>query len=253
MNRETEAPEVLLAMETSGDVCSVAVFREGRFVAEHTFRHGMHLSERLMGHVDAVLRDGDVTLAHVTAFAVGIGPGSFTGTRIGVMTIKTLAAVLEKPVVGIGSLDALAAEYLGLAEVCVVPILPCRAGVVYTCPLMVSEARPHPISEPAALSLAELAALLVEREPQSVLFCGEAVGRYAAGLQELLSDAPFPVSFGQVRFPRASLVAQLAHDRLQINPAGEDVLSLVPLYISPPPISAPKQEIPQPIENETVS
>src|SRR5258706_13247436 len=107
-------PEYLLAMETSVDVCSVAVLRDGQFIAEHTFRHGMHLSERLMAHLDTVLGDADTTLEQIEAFAVGIGPGSFTGTRIGVMTLKTLALVQKKPMVGISGLDALAMEYAGL-------------------------------------------------------------------------------------------------------------------------------------------
>src|ERR1051326_1892282 len=125
-----DPPEILLAMETSVDVCGAAVFRNGLLAAEHTFRHGMHLSERLMAHLDAVLKEADATLEQVEAFAVGIGPGSFTGTRIGVMTMKTLASVRERPLVGISGLAALAHEYTGLHGVAVTSLIPCRAGVV---------------------------------------------------------------------------------------------------------------------------
>jgi hypothetical protein len=65
MNVVGTPSEILLAMETSGDVCSVAVLRNGLFTAEHTFRHGMHLSERLMTHLEQVLQDADTTLEQV--------------------------------------------------------------------------------------------------------------------------------------------------------------------------------------------
>ncbi len=249
MSAEVETQGVLLTMDTTGDVCGVAVLRDGVFVAEHTFRHGMHLSERLMGHLDAVLRDADATLSDVHTFAVGIGPGSFTGTRIGVMTVKTLADVLQKPVVGIGSLDALAAEYAGLKGAVVVPLLPCRAGSVYACPFLVDTSTPRPLAEPAALSLVELATQLQAFQPSSVLICGAAAEKSALELAALLQESAIPLSCGQALFPRASLVARLAWERLQTQPEGEDVLALVPLYISPPPITLPKQEIPLPKSN----
>ena len=96
-----EAPtdsSLALAMDTSGDVCSIAVLRGGKLISEHIFRHGMHLSERLLEHVEAVLADADAKPAEVDLFGVGLGPGSFTGTRIGVMTLKTFAFMLERPI-----------------------------------------------------------------------------------------------------------------------------------------------------------
>ena len=127
-------------------------------MTEYTFRHEMHLSERLMEIAERVLHDANAELGDVTAFAVGIGPGSFTGTRIGVMTLKTWASVLNRPLAGISSLDALAAEYIGLEKEIVVPVLPCRSGIVYACPFDVSHQIPRPLADPAALSLEELAA-----------------------------------------------------------------------------------------------
>ena len=66
-------------MDTSGDVCSVAVLRNGQFVTEHAFRHGMHLSERLFEHIEGVLQEADAVLDDVTAFAVGAGAGIVYG------------------------------------------------------------------------------------------------------------------------------------------------------------------------------
>jgi tRNA threonylcarbamoyladenosine biosynthesis protein TsaB len=238
---------LLLALETSGDVCGIALNRDGQLLSEHTFRHGMHLSERLMGEVDAVLRTNGAVLADIAAFAVGVGPGSFTGTRIGVMTVKTFAAILERPVYGVSSLEALAAPYTGLRETILVPMLPCRSSVVFTCPYSVESAMPAALAEPAALSLAELAERLNGLSPRAVHFCGSVVARYREELETLLPNRLPAVSFGQPEFPAAAQVARLADFRRTANLPADDALALVPRYISPPPITLPKQPIPPPI------
>jgi tRNA threonylcarbamoyladenosine biosynthesis protein TsaB len=102
---------LILALEMTADVCSIAIRDDKGIIAERAFLHGMHLSERLIDDVDAILKDAGITLDDVEGFGVGIGPGSFTGVRIGVTTVKTWAFVRKKPVVGVCSLDALAEEY----------------------------------------------------------------------------------------------------------------------------------------------
>src|SRR5579884_2574327 len=98
----------MLAIETSGDTCSVAVAEDGEVVAQLEFQHRFHLSERLMSHIQTLLAAADTSLEQIDAFAVGTGPGSFTGGRIGVMTAKTLAAATGKPLYGVNALEAMA-------------------------------------------------------------------------------------------------------------------------------------------------
>lgn len=237
-------PIPVLAIETSGDVCGVALLRGGLLLVEHTFRHEMHLSERLMQVVDFVLKQAGLTLPDIEGFAVGVGPGSFTGTRIGVMTAKTWAALFGKPVVGIDSLMALAASYSGLLDTVVVPLLPCRKDVVYTCPFVVNGPFPDPAADPAALTLDELTALLVAQDTRRVLLCGPARERYGDDLAARLQSREVLVYQGSGLFPRASDVGHLALLRLESDLPLDDPLALVPLYISPPPITLPKGGIP---------
>lgn len=237
---EAAPNDLVLSLETSGDVCSVAVARGRQLVVEHTFQHRLHLSERLMGQIDAVLREADAALADAGLFAVGIGPGSFTGTRIGVMTAKTLALVEQKPIVGIGALEAMAAEYAGVAETVVVPMAPCRIGIVYTCPFRTVEDVPEPLAEVGALSIPELAALLTCLESPRILCCGPSAERYIEELKSALSDTPLEITQGAVTSPRASMVGRLAALRLETGLPPDDPITLVPLYISPPPITQPK-------------
>lgn len=251
MTSSQKPPQSLvLALETSGDVCGIAVLRDGQFLAEHTFRHGMHLSERLMGHIDAVLADADAEFEGITAFAVGIGPGSFTGTRIGVMTLKTLATVTEKPLYGIVGLEAVAAEYAGLRETVVVPMLPCRTGVVYTAAYSVESAAPEALLEPSALPIADLADEIGQFASKTVILCGPATGRYGDEMLAALAVKGIRPSFGQAVFPRAALIAKLADLRLAGGVPPDDALTLVPHYVSPPPITISKTNIPTVVSAE---
>ncbi len=237
-------PNLILSMDTSGDVCSVAVFRSGRFHAELAFRHEMHLSERLIAHVELLLKEVSAVLRDVDCYVVGIGPGSFTGTRIGVMTMKTFAFVEQRPIVAVNSLEAMAAEYCGLPDVIVTPVLPCRAGMVYACPYIVAAEFPVPRSEPAAFTFAELGEAVKSASEGTVLFCGPAARRYETELRANLGDRAGSAAFGAVDFPRAAALGRLAVLRLEAGAEQISPLEVVPLYISPPPITLPKQPIP---------
>ncbi len=220
----------------------------------------MHLSELLIGHIDSVLKDADAALADVGAFAVGVGPGSFTGTRIGVMTVKTLASVQSAPIYGIDSLSALAEEYRGQLDVFVVPVLPCRAGTVYAAGWIDESGVPKAKLPPKAYLLSELFDSIYDgfnHSPEagrSVLFCGAAVTRYKedlrTGMRKTGAENAIRISFGAADFPRTRLIAALAWARMQEGDPGEDALDLVPLYISPPPISTPRPENAIPILRE---
>ncbi|PWN04722.1 tRNA (adenosine(37)-N6)-threonylcarbamoyltransferase complex dimerization subunit type 1 TsaB [Nocardioides silvaticus] len=101
---------MLLAFDTSSPTVTVAVHDGEDVVAElassETMRHG----EQLTPLVDEVLRRMTITARDLTAIAVGVGPGPFTGLRVGLVSARTMAYVLEVPVYGVCSLDALAIE-----------------------------------------------------------------------------------------------------------------------------------------------
>ncbi|HLJ57022.1 MAG TPA: tRNA (adenosine(37)-N6)-threonylcarbamoyltransferase complex dimerization subunit type 1 TsaB [Chthonomonadaceae bacterium] len=243
---EPATPDLILAMDTSGDVCSVALLRGGRLQMELNFRHEMRLSERLLAHVDMLLDECAATLDEVDGFAVGVGPGSFTGTRIGVVTVKTWAHLLPRPVVAIGSLHALAAEYAGLRGAIVVPVLPCRSGVVYTAAYTVDAELPAELLAPAALSFAELGAALAAYPDHAILFCGPTARRYDAELRGSLGNRSDETAFGAAEYPRAGTIGRLALARLRAADPLPPALELTPLYVSPPPISTPKSPLPSP-------
>lgn len=100
---------VLLAFDTATPAITVALYDGERVVAERTTVDAMRHGELLAPSISAVLDEAGLIRQDITAVAVGVGPGPFTGLRVGLMTARTLAAVLEIPVYGVCTLDVLAA------------------------------------------------------------------------------------------------------------------------------------------------
>lgn len=107
----------ILAVETSGDYCSVALWRDGS-VDEREMLAGQRQSGMLIDMVDALLRDCGMVLHEVDGIAYGAGPGSFTGLRVACGVVQGLAFAAEKPVVGVGTLLAMAQSSPASRVVC---------------------------------------------------------------------------------------------------------------------------------------
>jgi tRNA threonylcarbamoyladenosine biosynthesis protein TsaB len=98
----------ILGLETSTAVCSVGLFRDGLPEIEESLRESHIHSEKLLTLVDQVVRETGIVLSQLDAIAVSIGPGSFTGLRIGLSTAKGLAFALGKPLVAVSTFEAIA-------------------------------------------------------------------------------------------------------------------------------------------------
>lgn len=209
-----------LVLDTSGSFAVLALAEDdGLLRAARVWEGRRTLSRRLMGELDGLLTGEKLTLEDVSAFAVGLGPGSFTGVRVGVTTAKTLAQVTGKPLVGIGTLDAYAAGW-GEASISAAVLLPSRRGEVYAAVYQNGELT----DGPRAVRLEDLAALL---SPRTILL----------GATELLPGHDGPKC--ALPFVPPDSLARLAAQRLSAGDS-DDPLALVPLYVVPPAISAPK-------------
>jgi len=120
----------VLAVEASSLAGGVALLDEEHLVAEYLLDVSVTHSERLMAAVDRVLSDARWTPRALGGLAVAVGPGSFTGLRIAVSTVKGLALALGVPVAAVPTLDAMAAA-LPWAALPVCPVLDARKGEVY--------------------------------------------------------------------------------------------------------------------------
>ena len=219
-----------LAFDTSGEMCVLALAEEdGTVKAVTVFEGRRTLSRRLMGELDSLLTRNGLTLPDLTAFAVGLGPGSFTGVRVGVTTAKTLAQVTGKPLVGVGTLDAYAAVWPTFGnDGPLVPVLPSRRGEVYAAVYRNGES----VEEPFAAPIDALAAR--RGDMGGVIVCGSPLS---------LPDWRGR-SLAQPWTPPEGL-ACIAARRLASGDT-DDPLALVPLYVVAPSISTPKVRPPAP-------
>ena len=106
---------MLLAFDTATPLVTVALHDGERVVVEHSSEEPMKHGEHLAPLVVRALEDAGIVRQDLTAIAVGVGPGPFTGLRVGIVTARTLGFVLEIPVYGVCSLDAVAVEVVGTA------------------------------------------------------------------------------------------------------------------------------------------
>lgn len=145
----------ILAMETSTLLAGVAVIENGKVIAEETsFRNRTH-SEVISPFIDSVLEKSNLKLTDIDAFAVGQGPGSFTGIRVAANAGKTFSYSFSKPLVTIDSLVLLAAQAKGSTRP-VVSMINAFKNMVYFGLFDVSGEEPRYLAGPSAVPVREL-------------------------------------------------------------------------------------------------
>jgi tRNA threonylcarbamoyladenosine biosynthesis protein TsaB len=209
----------VLAVETSSLAGGVALLDDARLVAEYLLDVSLTHSERLMSAVDRVLADARWTPRDLGGLAVAVGPGSFTGLRIAISTVKGLALALGLPIAAVPTLDAMAAA-LPWAALPVCPVLDARKGEVYASCYRWDGAAMRREWDYLALSPEALGQRLTE----PVLLVGDG----AAGIRSPFARVAPPPR----RLPSPACVGALGLERLQ---RGETVTAaaLAPLYLRP--------------------
>lgn len=217
----------LLAIDTSGPVCGVAVMKDGAIVYENSAVNRMTHSVNLLPMIDAACQSAGLTIADLDRIGVVVGPGSFTGVRIGVSTVKGLAHAHHTPCVPVDALEAMAAgagEFHGV----ICPIQDARAGQVYGAAFTAGETRPHRLMDDAPIKLEDYAAQL-QTMGERFLFLGDGMPVHRARLTALLGDAAV-FAQPQQAFLRPASVAYLA----SLAADTVDYLTLAPLYLRAP-------------------
>ena len=169
----------ILMIDTSGPACGVAIAREGRLVCDMQLVSGRTHSQRVMPMVEAAIAMSDMAVSDIDVFGAVTGPGSFTGVRIGVSSVKALAHAADKPCVGVDALHALAANIQAFDGV-VCPILDARRDQVYCAGFDVSSGFPERVMADDAIALDELLNRLPE--DREILFAGDGVEKHAAAI-----------------------------------------------------------------------
>lgn len=217
---------MLLAIDTATLASGVALATADKLVAEIIVQTKKTHSERLMPHIEQLLELGQVPKEKITAIAVSIGPGSFTGLRIGMATAKALAYVWRVPLVGVSTLAALAYACPAPNSL-LCPLLDAQKGNVYQAVYRGERGTLIEVTAPRVIEHQNAIQELVN-QPLPVLMLGEG----AILFQDAIAAAGTPLELAppHVILPRAGSVALLGHQLLQQG-IQHDAMTLEPLYI----------------------
>lgn len=172
---------MLLAMDSTGPSLSVALAKDGKIVYECFQRTGHTHSERLLPMIDAALASQGIEASQLDLLAVTVGPGSFTGVRIGVETAKALAHALNIPCVPVNALEAIAMG-AGRFEGVVCPLQDARAGQVYCASFMDGEQ----VLPDSAMKLAEFLETLPDEA--DCCFVGDGAQAHRVALENAMGE-----------------------------------------------------------------
>lgn len=219
---------LILCIETGTDICSVGLSRDGELISLRESDEGRDHARNVALFVDELLRENDIAAEELSAVAVGMGPGSYTGLRIGVSFAKGLCYGLQIPLVAVGSLDSMVQvaredHKAGIIDVdnwndaVLCPMVDARRMEVYT---QMFDTQGLPLNEVKAEIVTEESFKEWRGERQLVIF-----GNGAAKCREVLNDA----TYINVT-PSARGLAALAHQRLEAGQT-EDIAYFEPFYL----------------------
>ena len=218
---------LILACDTSTTTVSAALWREDGFFAETSRRTARPHSTTLMPLISDLLRDCSLQIGDVDAYACSVGPGSFTGIRIGVSAVKAMAYAAGRPAIGVSSLEAMAWPYAACPNLLACPMIDARNQRVYAAAWLggrqlIPEA--NWLSDDFFAAVASLDASLAVGQPAGDGGRGIiAVGFYPEILKSnRLSALNQPVwrAPASLSWPRAAVVAEIAALRLAAGDAG---------------------------------
>ena len=219
----------VLAVDTSANVATAAICDEGRLICESILNHKKTHSEKIMPMIDELLKDSETDIHDIDLFAVANGPGSFTGLRIGVSTVKGLAHAAGKPIVGISTLAGLAYNLFDVDGI-IAPIMDARRSQVYNALYRFENGILIEKEPPRAIALSDCLAEL--QSEQKVYFLGDGTAVYEKEIAKALGEraviAPMTASL-----QRASSIAALALMKAKEGYV-DDYQTLMPFYLRKP-------------------
>lgn len=216
----------ILAIETATLVSSVALATADTLLAEITLQTKKTHSELLMPHIAKILDMANVNKADITAIAVSIGPGSFTGLRIGLATAKSLAYAMKIPLVGVPTLAALAYGCFVPGAI-LSPMLDAQKGNIYQALFEWQDGSLKELMPATVIGIDEALDNLAQFS-RPVILIGEAAVLHNEKIKQI--GHPLALAAPHMIIQRASCVAGLGHMLIKQG-IQHDVMALEPLYI----------------------
>ena len=224
---------LVLGVNTSTDFLAISLINEKKILANYNSTGRLKHSDLLIPGIEKVLKKSGRKIKDIGLFSVGLGPGSFTGLRIGITAMRALAIALDKPIVGVPTLDAIAHNgFMFLksrklldkyAKIC--PLLDAKRKQVYACIYGHDGAKITRKTD----YLLRPASRLINHLRGSILFLGDAIPLYK---EKFLHKKSFKAYFldGKIWLPKASIIARMALEEYNKG-RSDNPYDLVPLYL----------------------
>ena len=196
----------ILALDSSGLVASVAIVSDDDLIGEYTVNYKKTHSQTLLPMLDEVAKMVELDLSTIDVIAVSAGPGSFTGLRIGSATAKGLALALNKEIVSVPTVDALAYNMWGCRDL-VCPLMDARRNQAYSGLYRFSDGKMDTLIKQCVVQIDEIIDK-INKEGQKVIFLGDGVPVFKEYIRENIT-VPYDFAPAMCNKQRASAVACL--------------------------------------------
>lgn len=218
-----------IAIDSSQDICALGLGRDFQLLTEYHFHNKMSLLRRIVPNIERMLSDAGFRSSDIDGIIVSLGPGSFTGLRIGVTVAKSLAYALCKPIVGVPTLDAIARGVATVATELICPMIFARTNEVYWS--LFDSSGEMKLEDYAVSSLSHMMEVISARG-LSVTFCGSGATRNEETIRHRFGTSAV-VAKPWFDFARGATLLEIGHQRL-IEGRVENALTLAPMYIKKP-------------------
>jgi len=216
---------VILAIENSGMCGSVALVSPGHCIGEYSLQSSRTHSKRLLAAIDTLMHDAEITWEEIDGLAVSLGPGSFTGLRIGLSTAKGLAMATGKNLLGVSTLAGLAGQF-AFSPGLICPVVDARKKEVYAGFYRCGpDGGVKQLTDIMALSPTEL----VKKITEPTVLVGDGVVVYGDLFKKALGESAL-MAPPELHFARAASIGMLAVSKWRRNEF-LDPATAVPLYV----------------------
>lgn len=215
-----------LGLDTSTKVATIAVIDGEKVIGEYSLSKDMSHSEKLMPMIKEVLDNLDLKIEDIELYTVALGPGSFTGLRIGIATVKSFSHLFNKPIIGVSTLEALAYNLYENQSI-IMPMIDARRDRVYTGLYKFTGGELVEIEGSQILEISDLKEKL--KGYDNVIFNGDGALVYREEISSLLCGKAKFASLGQ-NINRAVSVCELGMRKYKRGQR-DDKFDLLPEYI----------------------
>ncbi|MEN8904587.1 MAG: tRNA (adenosine(37)-N6)-threonylcarbamoyltransferase complex dimerization subunit type 1 TsaB [Clostridiales bacterium] len=217
----------LLAIDTSTSCAGICIYEDNKVLAELNINNDKKThSQKLIPYINNLLKEFGFKVSDFDIFAVTTGPGSFTGLRIGITTVKIFSYIYKKPLVGVTTLDTMVYNY-HFSEKILCPIIDARNSQVYTS-IYTNNGHLDRITDYMAIHIDELIKIL-NNFNREIIFLGDGIDKHRDFLDKTIKSKCF-FSPANLKFQKSSSLATLAYE-MYLRGEVSNSFKLEPFYL----------------------